>query len=131
MTAQLTSFCDLRARHGWATGVLAIDIDDLSRIGDDHGRDVADQAVTLVARTVSQAVPDTVVVSRCGEQRFVILQPHSHDQDLARTAGLIRRMVLTSRLVVDERRVRLTVSVAGSMITADDKPPTVGFRRGR
>ena len=128
LAAQLTSSCDLQARYGWSTGILAIDIDGLSRIDDDHGRDVADRAVTLVARTLSQTVSDTAVVSRCGEQRFVILQPRFHRQDLAQTAGLIRRMILTSRLMVDGRRIRLTVSVAGSMITNNDGPPTVLHR---
>jgi len=128
LTAQLTNFCAMRTSYGWPTGILAVDIDDLSRIDVDCGRAVADRAVTLVARTLSQTLPDTAIVSRCGERRFVVLQPCRDIQDLTETAGLVRRMILTSRLVVDQRRVPLTISVAGSMITDMDGPAAVLHR---
>jgi diguanylate cyclase (GGDEF)-like protein/PAS domain S-box-containing protein len=128
LTAQLTNFCAMRTGYGWPTGVLAVDIDDLSNIDGDHGRGAADRAVTLVARTLSQTVPDMAVVGRCGERRFVVLQPCRDIQDLTETAALVRRMILTSRLVVGQHRVPLTISVAGSMITGTDGASAVLHR---
>jgi diguanylate cyclase (GGDEF)-like protein/PAS domain S-box-containing protein len=130
LMAQLTSRCDAWAEYGWPFGVLFIDIDYFKLINEGHGHDLGDQALTIVATTLSHAVPDTAIVARHGGEEFVVLVPCSDVEALGVTAERLRRLIAVSRLTADGHRIRMTVSVGGTMVANGDRPETVLHRAG-
>ena len=128
LAARLSSRCDDWDRHSWPFGVVLINIDQLESIRGEHGNGVGDRATALVARTVSQTVTGTTTLARFGDDQLAVLQPCSDAVELGKVAERLRRMIAVSRLMLDERRIRLTVSVGAAMITVGDGPDSVLHR---
>ena len=128
LVAALASCCENWNRHGWSFGMLLVAIDQLGSISTEHGTAVCDQAAALVGRTLAQTLAQPATVARYGDDQFAILQPCLDTEELRKIAIRLRRMVTVSRLMVDDQRVRLTVSVGGTMATGHEEPDTMLHR---
>ena len=122
LRAHLDSFFETWQRHNWPFGILIIDINDLGLINDENGREVGDQALKIVAGTLTQALPYTAVTARDDNAHFIVLEPCADEKELHKIAERIRRMAMVSRLMVDQQRIPLTASIGGAMCTLATTP---------
>ncbi|QNM97773.1 sensor domain-containing diguanylate cyclase [Chitinimonas koreensis] len=56
---------------------LIFDIDHFKRVNDGYGHDIGDEAIRLLARTVSQQLRDVDILARFGGEEFVALLPNT------------------------------------------------------
>jgi two-component system cell cycle response regulator len=70
-------------RQGLPLSILAVDLDHLKRINDQHGHDAGDDALRLVATALAGAVRKFEVVARQGGDEFAVILP-STDVSAAR-----------------------------------------------
>jgi diguanylate cyclase (GGDEF)-like protein len=78
------------ARRRGSFSVLAIDVDGLKRLNDEHGHAAGDAALAAIAAVLRNAVRRSDVVARTGGDEFVVLAP---EMAIAQAADLASRLV--------------------------------------
>lgn len=126
MTEVLQAAVD-RARTTHQPGlVLYCDLDGFKRINDEHGHDVGDQVLVVVADRVSSLLRTSDTAMRIGGDEFLVVA-----DDLSVDEGLLLRLRLVESVTAPIRLGRLTVStglsVGVEVITtdADQQPRTL------
>jgi diguanylate cyclase (GGDEF)-like protein len=74
---QLQHALALSARMGQPLTLAYIDVDDLKRLNDRDGHDAGDRALTVVARTLGEAMRRTDTAARLGGDEFALLLPNT------------------------------------------------------
>lgn len=109
-------------------GLLMIDVDRFKRVNDTHGHDVGDEALRIIARTLSHGVRADDVVARFGGEEFVVVTETDDAEALVRLAERLRVLIRSSRIPTPSRRVRLTASI-GAALALPGETPTALLRR--
>jgi two-component system, cell cycle response regulator len=65
------------ARYAEALSLVAIDVDKLKRINDEHGHPAGNQALRAIAEVLGREVRDVDVAARCGGDEFLVILPHT------------------------------------------------------
>lgn len=107
-------------RYRWRFGVLYLDVDKFKAVNDDFGHPVGDEALRLVARTLSFGVRTSDVVGRIGGEEFLVVVAHADETSLPVAAERLRGLVAQTRLTALGRRVPLSVSIGGTLVKAGD-----------
>ncbi|MFI0433316.1 MAG: sensor domain-containing diguanylate cyclase [Candidatus Nanopelagicales bacterium] len=98
-----------QGRDGFA--VIFADVDRFKSINDAYGHAVGDQALRMVARSLSNALSRSDVPIRWGGDEFVVVLPGADEASAVATAERIRMLVENSWFFVGDDQVRATVSV--------------------
>lgn len=111
------AFTDATA-HRRPLSLLFIDVDFFKRINDTFGHLVGDKALKRLSKTLENAVGKSGTVGRYGGEEFVALLPDTDPADALSLGRSICDAVSQQATVIEERLVRLTVSI-GVAGTAD------------
>ncbi len=101
-------------------GVLFIDIDRFKDVNDEHGHNVGDDALKVIARTLGDNVRQGDQVIRWGGEEFVILLADADATALGAAAERFRMLVTRTRLVAERDLVLLTISLGGTLVAPGD-----------
>jgi diguanylate cyclase (GGDEF)-like protein/PAS domain S-box-containing protein len=113
-------------RFGWPFGVLMIDLDHFKHINDEHGHQVGDQVLNLVARTLKANCRSLDTVARWGGEEFAAIIANVRDEELARVAEKLRAMVDAGVLRESPGGpVRVTVSIGGAIVRPHEAAPEI------
>ena len=97
-------------RSNTSVSVIMVDLDNFKSINDDHGHDVGDQVLVMLARHLTESVREEDIVYRFGGEEFVIVLPGA-DLDIARErAEDICRSIRSKRLEAEKAVLRVTMS---------------------
>ncbi len=107
----LITMMDVRLAARSATSVLFCDLDGFKQINDEHGHDVGDRVLVVVAQRITAAVRDSDVVARFAGDEFVVLAGPAHADSIA--SRLLA--VLAAPIVVDRASAPAEVSVGVSI----------------
>ncbi|MDP2996865.1 MAG: GGDEF domain-containing protein [Bryobacterales bacterium] len=118
-------------RYGWAFGVLSLDVDLLKKVNDTAGHEAGDQVLRMVARTLAASLRPMDSFGRWGGEEFVAVLTNTTEDGLRVVAERCRRLVEQSALEAGPGRIRVTISVGGSMARAGDTPETLIDRADR
>ena len=128
-------------RYQRSFAVLFVDIDSFKKINDLHGHPAGDRLLRLVASTLDMSTRPSDTVGRWGGEEFLILAPADDGGEALRLAERARRLVCSSWIDDDGRRVRVTVSIgaalvrpgetAGELIDRADAAMFAAKRKGR
>ena len=101
--------------------IMFCDLDRFKAVNDRFGHAQGDQVLVEIARRLRGAVPSDDVVGRFGGDEFVVLSPHTSDEDVQRTC---RRIVdvLSRPLVIAGEQVTVGVTI-GTTIATDGVDP--------
>ena len=114
-----SGFAHLR-RDSVPFGILFIDVDHFKRFNDEHGHDVGDLALRMVANTLAHAVRPFDTIARWGGEEFAGVFPHADEASLRTVGARIRILVRHSRVRAPGKMLAVTVSVGGAAVKAGD-----------
>jgi diguanylate cyclase len=99
--------------------LLAIDVDHFKMINDRFGHDSGDEALKLIAATISSNVRDTDLVGRMGGEEFCVFTPGQLPEQIHVLAERLRLAISEAAFVARGQRHRLSVSVGGVFFDHD------------
>jgi len=73
--------------------VVFVDADHFKRINDEHGHDVGDQVLTLLATTLRANLPRDDLLARWGGEEFVIVMPQTPAEEAVAVAERLRQVL--------------------------------------
>jgi diguanylate cyclase (GGDEF)-like protein len=98
--------------------LLVIDVDHFKAVNDRFGHDCGDEALKLIARTITGVVRDIDVVGRMGGEEFCVFVQGLKPERIAATAERIRAAVDEAGFVAHGCPYRLSVSIGGVTFTS-------------
>lgn len=103
------------ARHGYTFSVILCDIDRFKEVNDTFGHKAGDTVLKQVAQTVVATIRSEDVCGRWGGEEFLILLPHTGEEQGCGVAEKIRIAMAEQETVFDGHTIRCTISagVAG------------------
>lgn len=114
-----TEFARAR-RYKFPLAAILIEADRLRALADVHGRELRTVAQREVERIVRENTRGADHLGMFGEDRFLLMLPHTDSDEALVVAERIRSAVLPLELVVHGQVVRLTLS-AGIAATGEDE----------
>jgi len=110
----------LRAqRHQLDLSLLMVDIDNFKQVNDTWGHQVGDLVLQHLIQLFEADLRQTDILARFGGEEFVILLPHTPEQDAFKLAEKLRRIVEQTPLHrIPELRV--TVSIGSASLLPDN-----------
>ena len=88
-----------------------IDADHFKRINDKYGHAVGDEALKLIAATLSETLRTSDIIARFGGEEFVCLAVMKSDDDKALVFERVRQAIENIEFIAAGERISLTVSI--------------------
>ena len=107
-------------RHGHASALLFIDLDQFKYINDACGHPAGDRLICKVADELCRSIGSNDVVARFGGDEFVILARHTGREDAESSAELILNNMRRLTHVEDERVFHVHCSIGISIVDGDN-----------
>ncbi len=100
--------------------LLVVDVDHFKTVNDSYGHEYGDEALKLIARSISDTVRDTDLVGRIGGEEFGVFLPGQSPERISNVAERIRVAVDDAEFIANGQPHHLTVSVGG--VTYNQSP---------
>jgi diguanylate cyclase (GGDEF)-like protein len=112
----------LRAqRHRLDLSLLMVDIDNFKQVNDTWGHQVGDLVLQHLIQMLEADLRQTDILARFGGEEFVILLPHTSEQDAFKLAEKLRRIVEQTPLHrIPELRVTVSIGTSSLLPDGDD-----------
>lgn len=101
-------------------GVAFIDIDHFKNINDTYGHEVGDEVLKMVSRTYVNSIRGNDLIGRWGGEEFIAIFTNCREDVLERLAERIRMLVENSVLHINDKEMRVTISVGATMVRPED-----------
>lgn len=111
--------------HRIPYGVLFMDVDHFKLFNDNYGHNTGDQALIMVANSISQSLRKMDVVARWGGEEFVVILPGATNVIVLAIAERIRMLIENSFIMVSDEKLQVTVSVGATVSRLLDTTETV------
>lgn len=95
--------------------ILLFDIDHFKQFNDNHGHLVGDQVLRSIVSTLKPAVRQNDSIGRYGGEEFVVLLSDVSKEIAMQVAERARQKFADTGIIVDDRKLDLTVSVGVSL----------------
>lgn len=112
-------------RYGWSFGLLFVDVDQFKQINDEYGHLTGDEVLKMVARTLSRSVRSFDFVGRWGGEEFIAIIRNATEKTLRSVANRCRILIEDSSLAVQEKEIRVTVSIGATWARQEDTRETL------
>ena len=107
-------------RYGWPFGLLFVDVDEFKQINDEYGHLTGDEALKMVAGTLSQSVRSFDFVGRWGGEEFIGIIRNATEKTLRSVANRCRTLIEEASLSIGDTEIRATVSIGATLARPDD-----------
>ncbi|MBT3510016.1 MAG: GGDEF domain-containing protein [Nitrospina sp.] len=107
-----------RYKEEWA--LLVLDIDHFKKFNDDYGHRIGDRVLKSVAGTVRNTIRISDQIFRYGGEEFVVVLNRVDVSFATQLAVKICRQVEKDYFVDGDNKLKVTISIGGTIITEDD-----------
>ena len=109
--------------------LLLVDLDGFKNVNDTYGHDIGDKVLIEIAARLYRAAGQHFL-ARLGGDEFVIMgsQEHCDEKCIADFAGMLREEA-SKPIVLDGRRISLTLSIGAVLLAPEDRDPVSILRR--
>ena len=107
-----------RYQEEWA--LLTLDIDHFKKFNDQYGHQLGDNVLKSVAGTVKNCIRVSDRIFRYGGEEFVVLLSRVNSQIATHLAEKICQEVEKSFVLHGDKKLKVTVSIGGAIITSGD-----------
>jgi len=90
---------------------IMLDIDDFKKVNDTYGHIVGDEVLKILVSRIQNVLKRDTVLARYGGEEFVVMLPDIGHESAIKTAWRIQERVASSDFVIDDRQLRITVSL--------------------
>ena len=104
----------LSKRNNDEIGILILDIDYFKNINDTYGHNVGDKVIITLAKSLSNHVRKSDIVSRFGGEEFVILLYNISKENMINLAENIRKKIEDLVVETDQGDLKFTISIGGA-----------------
>jgi diguanylate cyclase (GGDEF)-like protein/PAS domain S-box-containing protein len=115
-------------QFGREYGLLMIDLDHFKQVNDNHGHDLGDAVLKVVADTLVHTLRPVDLVGRWGGDEFLVLMADVHATALGDLAERCRVLIAQSSVGHAASRVSVTASIGATLLDHEGSPETA-FRR--
>jgi diguanylate cyclase (GGDEF)-like protein/PAS domain S-box-containing protein len=109
-------------------GLLLLDLDHFKQVNDNHGHDLGDAVLKVVADTLVQTLRPVDLVGRWGGDEFLVLMADVRATALGDLAERCRVLIAQSSAGHEASRVSVTASIGATLLDHEGSPETA-FRR--
>ena len=113
------------SRYNWPFGVLFFDIDHFKKVNDNYGHQTGDKILQMLACTVSEATRSFDKIARWGGEEFIAIILNTNADNLFKIAEKLKLMVEESYLILDGRKISITVSIGATVSNNYDTPTSL------
>lgn len=96
--AELRSAAAVARQESGLLSLLMIDIDHFKAFNDQHGHQLGDQVLKLVARSIAECIRQEDLAARFGGEEFCVILPRARLNEAVRVAEAIRSRVARRRI---------------------------------
>jgi diguanylate cyclase (GGDEF)-like protein len=107
-------------RHGSTFGVIFVDIDQFKNVNDIYGHQAGDQALKMVAKTLSSNLRSYDFIGRWGGEEFLIISDSGDDEGLLAVADKLRILVEKSIIYLEDGNICVTISMGATIAQEND-----------
>jgi diguanylate cyclase (GGDEF)-like protein/PAS domain S-box-containing protein len=107
-------------QFGRVFGLLMLDIDHFKQVNDTHGHDAGDAVLKAVSETIGKTLRETDIVARWGGEEFLVLLAGVGPATLCDLAERCRVLVNSTRAILADGIVSVTISVGATLLTNSD-----------
>ncbi len=110
------------SRYAWEKpfGLLFIDIDNFKSLNDTYGHETGDKALKMVAKCLMNNIREQDFIGRWGGEEFVVLISDVDKKELYSIAEKLRSLVEQSFIMVNDKVIRVTISIGATMARRDE-----------
>lgn len=122
MAERINTVSSLGQQEKIPYGILCIDVDFFKEVNDDHGHNIGDQALLLIANIIRSIIRPYDCAARWGGDEFLVLVQNSDESILKQIGERICQSVAESQELVDAQgqQVRLSLSIGGVLAITSD-----------
>ncbi|MEC8861129.1 MAG: diguanylate cyclase [Pseudomonadota bacterium] len=122
---QLHSEIARARRYNKTFSVVMADLDRFKRVNDDHGHNVGDAVLRLLAIRISDTIRDEDRAVRWGGEEFLILMPEINAEQALLAAERIRRAVSARPFEIDGLSLSITISLGVAEYAGEENPESL------
>ena len=100
--------------------IAFIDVDHFKVVNDTYGHDAGDEVLKMLARTYVNSTRGNDLIGRWGGEEFLAVFTNCQEKVLFSLVNKIRMLVESSRLIVNDTELRVTISIGATMVKPDD-----------
>ena len=101
-------------------GLLFMDLDQFKAINDEYGHGIGDDILKMIARTIGANIRKSDMIGRWGGEEFVAILCPADTNVLNLVANKLRMLVENSFLIINEKKIQVTVTVGAALATGQD-----------
>jgi diguanylate cyclase (GGDEF)-like protein/PAS domain S-box-containing protein len=128
---ELVNRLEEKKRYGWAFGILFLDIDDFKKINDTYGHDIGDAVLKSVSNTFIGNARPFDLFGRWGGEEFLGIVKNVDGRILYDIGRRLRLLIKESYLMIDEKKIQVTLSIGGTLARDNDTKDTLVQRADR
>ncbi len=122
LTESLSREWRLARRDQYPIALLIMDIDHFKNINDTHGHMAGDAVIKSVVETLKKLLKrPTDEVVRYGGEEFVIVLPHTTQENALQFAEQIRQEIVALEIPYETAQIRLTISIGVAVTIPTDE----------
>lgn len=99
---------------------VMVDADHFKRINDNYGHLAGDEALKLIAKTISESLSKYDLCARYGGEEFIIAVPNISRADIGKVAERIRSNMEATPLVYEGKTIPITLSIGVAKFNGKD-----------
>ena len=118
-------------RYGWTFGALFVDIDNLKSVNDTYGHEAGDEVLKMVAQTMLAQIRPFDYILRWGGDELLLILVNVDQRRLHASAERMRMAVQNADLRFGSDKIKVTVSMGGTIAEPDDMDKSILARTDR